>query len=605
VERETVVITRVVTRVITRVVTPVERTPVPSPPKDQVILCVGQEPTTLDPLLDASETGFHLRGLWGGDVLFLTPENTWQSKILQHVPDWDNGGVVLTGPEGPDGTLQITFRLRPGWQWEDGTPLTPQDFLTAWEWARAGRGTPEVQALAADVTTMRVLDDTSWQVTLRQGLMTPLYLKYLFGPYPAAWQDNVEAMPPVNATEWPSFGPYRLISWTKGQEARWEVNPYYALRDENLPYLRRVIVRFLAKPDEALVALLSGRCDLLLPDVLPITAMPLLEEARRQQIITLQSVTGPAWEHLDFNTWPPDGRTPFFADARVRRAVAFALDRAAMVEQATFRLSRPMRSWLSEDHWAYQPLPPLAVDAYDPERARALLADVGWRDEDGDGVLEAYGVQGTFWDGTAWQIEDGVPFEVTLVTAMEDPIHAAVARQVRQDLQAIGIRVNVQSIPAETIFAPESPVRRRQFDLALFAWVPDVDVGGRYLWVGNAICRRADGTLYAAPAGYPCEPDDETLYEPQIPTPENNWQGGNVSGWADPQASLAVYQATSRLQPTDRAPFYVEHQMRFAEMLPVVPLFQRPQLWAWRVGLQGPQPGPYTPITWNIERWRW
>lgn len=595
--KETVVVTRVITRIVTQ--EPVTPTP------NTVTLCLGTEPNTLDPLQDTTDTGYHLRGLWGDMILVPGPEGNWTTEVLQQVPSVANGDVQRIGPEGPDAQLRITFRFRPGWRWEDGTPFTARDILTAWEWARKGWGTPEQQALAQDVVSMEAKDDTTLLVVLRRGLITPLYAKYLFGPYPTQW---VKEHPPDRASErpyWPSFGPYRLDAWQRGQGATWVVNPNYARLNEGLPRIQTVHVRFLSDAEEALVALFSGRCHLLSPQLLPISAYPLLEEARRQEVIAYRAVLGPAWEHLDFNTWPPKGRTPFFADARARLAVTLALDRARIASAATHDLAEPMASWLPKGHWAYQPLPPLEEDAFAPQRSRALLAEMGWRDEDEDGVLEAHGVSGTFWDGTPWEIPDNTPFVVELVTSMDDPIHARVAQLVQSALQEIGIRVEMRSVPGEALFAADSPIRRRAFDLALFAWLPDTDVDGRYLWVGNEICRRPDGTLYAAKAGQSCDAGDERLFAPQIPTADNEWEGGNVSGWADPEASLAIYQATAYLRPEDRAAYYLVHQMRFAEHMPVIPLFQRPQLWAWRSGLKGPTPGPFTPITWNAETWQW
>lgn len=595
--KETVIVTRVVTRVITPALTPA--------PPDTLTLCFREEPTSLDPLQDTTEAGFHMRGLWGEVLLAPAPDGPWMTEVLQRVPSLENGDVQLIGAEGPDGQLRITFRFQAGWRWQDGTLLTARDVVTAWEWARNGWGAPEWQALAQDVESMRAVDDTTLEVLLRQGLMTPLFAKYLFGPYPTQW---VKDHPP-DTTEgppfWPSFGPYQLERWVPGEEALWVPNPAYRRQQEGLPHLQEVRVRFLKDPEQALVALFSGSCHLLEPHLLPLSTYPLLQEAEQQRVSRTRVVLGPAWEHLDFNTWPPEGRLPFFADARARLAVLLAIDRRRLAETATYGLAPPLTSWLPEGHWAYQPLPPLDENAYSPARSKALLGEIGWRDEDGDGVLEAHGVSGTFWDGSPWEIPDNTPFAVELVTSLDDPVHAAVARFIQEALQQVGIRVDVVSLPGETLFAKNSRLRRRQFDLALFAWLPDIDVDGRYLWVGNAICRRGDGTLYAAAAGQACEADDELLYPSQIPGEDNGWEGGNIVGWANPEASLAIYQATMRLRPEDRAAYYLVHQTRFSEDLPVIPLFQRPQLWAWNFGLEGPQPGQFIPITWNIETWEW
>ncbi len=600
--RETVVVTRVVTRVVTP--TAVPATPVP----DRIVLCAGEEPTSLDPLLDTSGTAVLVRALISGVVMAPAPDGRLMSDLFTRVPSLENGDARLVGEEGPDGHLEVTFRLRNDIRWEDGAPLRAEDFVTAWKWARQGWGSDDVQARAGDVVTLHVRDDHTFTVVLRQGLMTPLYATYVFGPYPShrlAQAEDPQAVLSSLGRAWPALGPYRVEEWQRGKHIILAANPTYFRRGEGLPRVNTFVVRFFRHPDDALVALLSGGCDVLAPGLIGPDAYPILETARRQGILTLRVTTGPAWEHLDFNTWPTGNHPPFFADVRVRQAVALALDREAITRDVTNNLSHAMTSWLPPDHWAYQPLPPLAPNASDVNRARALLEEVGWRDEDGDGVREAHGVHGTFWDGTAWSIEDGTPFRVTLVVPEGNALHARTATAIGHALARVGIEVTTVTRAADALFGPDGILPRREFDLALFAWLPGPDVDGRYLWVGNAICRRANGRLYAAAAGQSCEPGDETLYPAQIPSQENGWQGGNFAGWANPEASLAVYEATSRLRPQDRASFYLVHQDRFGHDLPVLPLYLYPRITAWRKGLSGLAPGRHTPLTWNASMWTW
>ena len=602
--RETVVVTRVVTRVVTPTPTSAPATPVP----DRVVLCAGQEPTSLDPLVDGSDTARLVQTLVMGRVVGPAPDGTLTSDLFTRVPSLENGDARLMGEEGPDGQLEVTFRLRANLRWEDGTPVRAGDFVTAWQWARQGWGQPDVQARAAEIEDIRVLDDRTFTVVLRQGLMTPLYATYAFAPYPThllAGAEDPEARLRALGRAWPAIGPYRLVEWRSGKEMVLSANPTYTGGERGAPRVSTFMVRFLPQPDAALVALLSGECDVLAPGVVGPDAYPILEVAKQQNIVEVQVINGPAWEHLDFNTWPADGRPPLFADARVRQAIALALDRTQLAQEVTLGLAQPMQSWLPSDHWAFQSLPLLAPGANDPRQANRLLEEAGWRDEDGDGVREAHGVQGTFWDGTPWQIADGTPLEATLVAPTGNALHAQTAQAIRDALAQIGIDVQIALLPPADLFGPEGVLRRRTFDLALFAWVPDWEAGGRYLWVGNAICRRANGTLYAAQAGYQCEPGDETLYPAQIPSAENGWQGGNMAGWANPEASLAIYQATAHLEQEERRSFYASHQMLFNQDLPVLPLYQYPQVIAWRKGLTGIVPAPYTPLTWNAATWSW
>ncbi len=600
--RETVVVTRVVTRVVTP--TAVPATPVP----DRIVLCAGQEPTSLDPLVDDSEEAALVRALISGTTIAASSEDSPASALFTRMPSLENGDVRLVGEEGPDGHLEVTFRLRSGVRWEDDEPLSARDFVTAWQWAQQGWGSPDIQARAADVVAVRATSDDTFTVVLRQGLMTPLYATYVFGPYPTHLLVDVpdpQAQLSMLGKRWPALGPYRVESWRPGEAIVLTSNPAYFAADEGLPRVPTFVVRFFSRPEDALVALLSGRCDVLAPGLVGPDAYPILETARRQGVIALRVLNGPAWEHLDFNTWPSDKRPPFFADGRVRQAVALALNREDIARHVTHNLAHAMTSWLPSDHWAYQPLPPLAANAHDITRARALLDEAGWRDEDGDGVREAHGVAGTFWDGSEWKIEDGTPLAVTLLIPSGNILHQETARAVRDDLQEIGFRVTIDVRSPEALFGDGGALRQRQFDLALFAWMPGMDVGGRYLWIGNNICRRADGSLYAADAGLKCEPGDETLFSSQIPSSENGWEGGNFAGWANPRASLAVYQATLRLRPQERASFYLVHQDQFARDLPVLPMYLYPQIIAWRQGLRGIAPSRHIPLTWNAATWTW
>ena len=592
--------TVVVTRIITRVVTPEAVTPDRQTPRRDLTLCLRDRPTTLDPLFLVGEDAQALRGLMGGWLAVQDPQGRWWSDVFERVPTLENGDARLVGEEGPDGHLEITYHIRDNIRWEDGTPITAEDFQRAWQFARNGRGAPSIQARSLAVADVRVNDARSFTVVLRDGAMIPLYPTYVFGPYPSHLLDAEESPEALNG-HWPSYGPFRLVQWTD-EGMLFGPNPHYS---GPRPVVEQVRVRFFSSPLSAVTALIAGECDILSPTLLDASDRPLLDAAQQQGIIAYTHVPGPSWVHLDFNTWPTDSRPPFFADPRVRQAVLLALDRQRLRQEATHGLGSPLASWILPTSWAYRFQPSLREGNMNLTQANQWLDQAGWRDEDGDGIREAHGATGTFWDGTPWEITEGRPFSVTLLTVQGDTVLEHAAASVRDQLARVGIRVHVQTLPAQDLFAPRSPLWRREFDLALFAWRTDLDPDGRYLWLGNTICRRGDGSLYAAEANKSCDAGDETVHAASIPTAENDWHGGNVSGWAHTDASLAVYQATAFLSREVRAHFYAEHQSYFARDLPVLPLFQRPRLLAWRRGWDGLDLGPRSPWTWNIATWHY
>jgi peptide/nickel transport system substrate-binding protein len=203
---------------------------------------------------------------------------------------------------------------------------------------------------------------------------------------------------------------------------------------------------------------------------------------------------------------------------------------------------------------------------YDLSRGQALLEEVGWTDEDGDGIREAHGAAG---------IASGTPFSVTLVTTSDHPAREQTARILAENLGACGIGLAVKFLPAEEFYAdgPDGPVLGRQFDLALFSWLNGLD----------------------APCG---------LYlSTEIPGPENWWTTSNNSGYASADYDAACLAALDALPGTqDHARFHVEAQRILSRDLPVVPLYFVPKLVATRPDVSGVilDPSEYLEL-WNIE----
>jgi peptide/nickel transport system substrate-binding protein len=195
------------------------------------------------------------------------------------------------------------------------------------------------------------------------------------------------------------------------------------------------------------------------------------------------------------------------------------------------------------------------------------LSEVGWYDEDDDGILEAYQVEG---------VPSRTPFTVTLLTTADHPPRARVAEIVAENLGACGIGVAIRYLPDEAFFAdgPDGPVFGRQFDLALFSYGNFIDA--------------------------PCD-----LYlSSQIPDAENWWAAWNDPGYASDAYDAACQAAMNALPGTEAyARFHGEAQRIFSQDLPVLPLYFVPKIVAVRPGVSGVtlDPSEYLVEWWNIE----
>jgi peptide/nickel transport system substrate-binding protein len=154
-------------------------------------------------------------------------------------------------------------------------------------------------------------------------------------------------------------------------------------------------------------------------------------------------------------------RRPLFADPRVRRALTMAIDREA-INQVVYRgFARPCVGPILSQMWAFnhdlQHLP------YDPATARRLLAESGWSDYDGDGMLD----------------RDGVGFSFEILTNSENELRQDICLLVEENLERVGIQANPRFVEWGTLLALES---RGDFDAIVSRWIEPTLIDLGELW---------------------------------------------------------------------------------------------------------------------------
>ncbi len=586
-------------------------TPIPSPtPKPRaLILCLGTEPETLYPPEALGYAADFILSL-AYDAPTTTAGYTYHPNILEKLPSLSDGNAVLTtvtvaegdtvvdaegrvvqlsrdvrlrpaGCRTPDceltfdGTpvamdqLRLTFHLKPGLLWSDGTPVTAHDSVYAFELSR-DPATLNYRPLEMYTAAYTALDELTVQWVGRPGYLTPLYFLAFWQPLPRhAWHrtpphllrtDREAARRPMG------YGPYVINRWEQGRTLYAHRNPHYRRADGKPPYFNAVLVRFLhnIEADRALDMLTEGSCHLLASDLHPEQAPARLQAMAENGEAHIYTTPGPIWEHLTFNVQPTaaSGRAPFFADVRVRQAVAACINRQRLVDEVTYGWGSLLHAYVPTDHPLYGTAQ-VPIYTYAPAQGRAALEAVGWRDEDGDGIREAHGVA---------DVADGTPFHVQYIT-LDSEQHRQIATRIAEDLAACGIQMDLSTYAPASFFTggPESPLYGRAFDLAQFPWLTD-----------------------------PIPPCGLYLSE-EIPSPENDWQGQNFGGYADAQYDEACRQAQVAL-PGETV-YKTAHQAalrRFGETLPALPLYLRPRVVATRPDLTGLQLLPLEPETWNV-----
>ena len=585
-------------------------TPTPLPPK---------ELTVCESALDEPNTLF----LYGGpsrgarnvlEAIYDGPIDTrsfeFEPVILEKIPDLADGDAALQVVEVEEGDLiidandevtplepstivvggngqqivfqgqpitmtqmVITYTLLPGVTWSDGEPLTAAD--STYSFDLAGEfSSPAIKMLHERTADYRAIDDRTLVWTGIPGYNDTFYFLNFYHPLPEhVWGEYTaeQLLTTEISHQRPlGWGAFVIEEWVAGEFITLSPNEHYFRADDGLPHLDRLMFRFVPNLEAALAGLQDGSCDIIGEGLIeqgdPEDLLPAAEAGM------LEIVTSPSneWEHLDFaiNTMPLYQEPNFFGALEVRQAVAQCVSKE-LIMQETFPIgaSQAAHSYVHPQHPLYAE-EDLIQWEYDPAAGRALLEEIGWRDDDGDGTREAYGVPGIAW---------GTPFTVTLYTTVDDPVRDRTAHIVTENLESCGIGVSVEKLPDRDFFAdgPNGPILGRQFDLALFSWLNDLDA--------------------------PC-----WLYlSSNIPGADNWWSGvaSNTPGYTDEEYDQVCEAAMNALPGTEE---YVQlhHQAQriFTNDLPVLPLYFVPKMVAVKPGIEGVEldPSQYLEM-WNVE----
>ncbi len=642
---QTVVVTAPSTPEV-RVVTP---TPSPTPPP-VLQVCVGPEPGSLY----LYSPGLNLVGRTILQALYDGPIDAYaygyRAVALEELPTLDNRGArlqpvtvslgqpmvdadgrvtvlqpgvryrpsgclsqecVQTLPEdATEATLDqltVTFRLRGGLTWEDGTPVTADDSVFAFELA-ADPATPVLKWYTDRTASYRAVDERTVEWVGLPGYMDPTYFLRFWPPLPRHAWGNLDAaalLQDENANRRPlAWGPYRVAEWRPGERLVLEPNPYYFRRDEGKPFFQQVVVRFLGNDaNTALAMLMAGECDVVSQTVGLEAQWDLILALRNKDQVRVYAHPGIAFEHVGFVLHPADhddgyqyGDPPgLFVDARTRQGLALCLNREALVQELLNDAVPVAHSFFPADHPLFDAEAPRY--AYDPQAGQALLEEAGWVDHDGDPTTPR-----VFRGRSRW-IPTNTPLAFTLDTTTAK-LRRAVAERIQADWAQCGAQVEVRQHPPAELFAsgPTGPLFGRRAQAALFAWATDLETACR-LWLTDAIPGPPEATI------------GEVVWLRRLWPPEvrewdafaYDWGGWNYYAYSNPDFDRACKDMLFAPPESDvqRAAAQQVQRLLLAD-LPFIPLYPRLKLALTRPDMCGFALDPVAPTEWwGIENWAW
>jgi len=319
------------------------------------------EPDTLDPLLIAGSQATATVDLLFSFLLTTDNSGTPVPEVASVVPTQSNGGISRDG-------RTIRYHLRRDVRWSDGRPLTAHDVVFSFQAIMNPKNAVGSREGYDQVAKIEAPDSYTVVVRLKRPY-APILLT-LFAPnqnYAILPAHLLEKLPSIDHADFNArpvgSGPYRFERWDHGDKVVLARNPYYFGKR---PAIEHVVVKFIPIEQTILAQLRTGEIDGTLS-----VGSAIERAAPELRAYRIFRTPGPLTTMIQFNT-----EDRVFADARVRRAFAMALDLQKIVRNATYGFrtatnpSRGLFGWTYDRDVYYPP--------YDPLGAAALLEAAGW-----------------------------------------------------------------------------------------------------------------------------------------------------------------------------------------------------------------------------------
>ena len=439
--------------------------------------------------------------------------------------------------------LDLTFTLRRDIKWHDGYPFTAADVVFTYETminpktpAPFKEGFLLVKSVdAPDPYTVRVHYDKPYARAV-ETWGTSILPKHLLQSFADAGtlRESPQNSQPVGT------GPYRFQEWKPGEKVVLVANPDYY---EGRPYLSRIVYRVIPSQATIFLELKANGVDY-------VNTLTGIQYARQTEYPAFRKAYHkfryPASDYtfLGFNL-----KDPRFADRRVRQAFAHAINKQELIDGVRLGLAREATGPIRPGTWAYTDKVP-RFD-YDPEKAKALLAEAGWKDRDGDGVVE---------DST------GKPFTLTIRTNQGNDERKKIAEIVQQRLKEVGIQADIQLIEWAAFI--KEFVRPRRFEVVV-------------LGLGT-------GT----------DPDQFVVWHSSQRGPDQM----NRTGYDNPEVDRLLEAGRTSCVQNERVRYYHRIQEILAGDLPMIFLYYRDALPVVAARVRGVTPSP-SGIMYNFNEW--
>ena len=539
---------------------------------DQLNIIYWQAPSTLNPYLSGGTKEVESASLVLEPLVRFDESGTMVPWLVDSIPTVENGGVS-------EDLTSVTWTLKEGLEWSDGTPVTAEDAVFTWEYCTHPEGGCAQISYFEGVENVEAIDDRTIKVSFDSPKPFP-YTAFVGSESPiiqkAQFQDCLGSRAPecTEANFNPiGTGPFVVDEFRPNDVIQLSANENF--REEGKPAFANVVFKGGGDAAAAARAVLeTGEFDYAWNLQIDPTILAEMEAAGLGQVV---AAFGTSVERMHLNqtnpdpSLPPDQRSvymggenahPFLTDPRVGQALSMAIDRQLLVDigygaggQATCNVLPAPELYAStaNDECLVQ----------DMEGAKALLEEAGWVDTDGDGVRE----------------KDGQELRILYQTS---------TNAVRQDTQALvkqwwdelGVETELRNVDASVFFGgdPASPDTFQKF-------YADIE-----MYTNNFA--GVDPEAYMA--SWTCD---------AIPTPDTQWQGENIQRFCDPAYDALIDEMAVTADLEQRGELAKQMNDILMQSYSIIPLVHRGNPSAHANTLGGVRMSDWDSELWNIKDW--
>ncbi len=488
-----------------------------------------------------------------------------------------NNQLLQSATQTSTSPQTVVFTLNPKAVWSDGTPITADDFIYNYQ-AQSGNpaytdvgGKPYDSASSAGYNQIQSVvgsnpsggaacapgSTADRNVGLcPNGRTVTVTFKPSFTDWRSLFADIVPAHVArtvgwntgfVGPTQTISGSWYSITSYNENQSLVLTRNPTYWGTPGKL---NKIVFQFFSDDTQLVPALQNKEVNIINPATVNLS---IVQTANQVPNATKVTIPGLEFEHFDFNE-----ADPYLARVGIREAIAHGVNRTALIARTVGEISKGIKPLGSRMYVSTQPQYKATAFAYNPSQSNTLFKEQGFT-KGSDGYWHPnYGPQ------------KGQDLTFTIQTTSGNSVRAQTEELFQAQMKAIGVKINIQNYDAHTFFGTN--LVQGTYQIGEFAWVPTPFVS-------------ANQSIY-------CSYTNTAMCgQNWIHFANSHVDSLMASGSAAPSASQ---------ETTD----YNNADATLWQQMATLPLYQKPQFWAWTNNLKGVLPNTASVgVTWNAENW--